>query len=525
MQTPLENFIDYKAKTGMQCGNYAIEVPTLEAGEQYRFHFDATACVGCRCCEVACNEQNNNPADVKWRRVGEMEGGVFPHVMQLFNSMSCNHCIDPQCLIGCPTESYIKIEATGIVVHEDETCIGCQYCTWNCPYGVPVYHEERHIVTKCHMCHERLDVGQSPACVQACPSGAIMIETVNTQQWQAEQMDEQGNMPYLPDARITNATTRYTLPENMETMAAAMIERDEHLLKPAHSELPLVFMTVLTQVSLGAFFALMLGNLLSLLGLSAPTWIMAAVAMLPAALGLPLSALHLGRPLLAMTAMKNIKTSWLSREALTLGIFVGMMTLNILWYVLGIPKVWHVMFELLTLGVGVYGIYAQSMIYRIAARPSWNRVTTNLKFFAVAYAGLQLMALVALLQGITVAVTPLLALALALAAAQAFFTYEDRRTLQNPSEHRYQLERSERLYREVFSRHTMWRMATFAAGSLLVPLLVIVLVEAGASSVAVPLLVLGVVLSVGSELVDRFLFYVTVVPLGMAGSFFVGKQR
>ncbi|HEX5623031.1 MAG TPA: molybdopterin oxidoreductase, partial [Sulfuricurvum sp.] len=73
--TPLESFIGYKADTLMQCGNYSIDLPQLKEGEQYRFHFDATKCVGCRCCEVACNEQNNNPADIKWRRVGEMEGG------------------------------------------------------------------------------------------------------------------------------------------------------------------------------------------------------------------------------------------------------------------------------------------------------------------------------------------------------------------------------------------------------------------------------------------------------------------
>ncbi len=47
----------------------------LEPGEQYRFHFDMTTCVGCKCCIVACNEQNGNPADINWRRVGEIEGG------------------------------------------------------------------------------------------------------------------------------------------------------------------------------------------------------------------------------------------------------------------------------------------------------------------------------------------------------------------------------------------------------------------------------------------------------------------
>lgn len=48
------------------------------AGEQYRFHFDMTKCVGCKCCIVACNEQNGNPADIHWRRVGEIEGGCIP---------------------------------------------------------------------------------------------------------------------------------------------------------------------------------------------------------------------------------------------------------------------------------------------------------------------------------------------------------------------------------------------------------------------------------------------------------------
>ena len=98
----------------MQCGNYSIEVPKLQEGEQYRFHFDATACVGCRCCEVACNEQNNNPADVKWRRVGEMEGGLFPHVMQLFNSMSCNHCIDRSVLSAVRPRVTLKLKQQGL---------------------------------------------------------------------------------------------------------------------------------------------------------------------------------------------------------------------------------------------------------------------------------------------------------------------------------------------------------------------------------------------------------------------------
>jgi DMSO reductase iron-sulfur subunit len=505
----------------MQCGNYSIDIPKLQEGEQYRFHFDATACVGCRCCEVACSEQNNNPADIKWRRVGEMEGGEFPVFTQLFNSMSCNHCIDPECLKGCPTNSYIKIDETGIVVHEDDTCIGCQYCTWNCPYGVPTYHEERKIVTKCHMCHERLEVGQTPACVQACPSGAIMIETVNVQKWLDEDMAKEANMPFLPDATITNSTTRYTLPDNLPELK----EMDEHLLKPAHSEVPLVFMTVLTQISLGGFLALFLGDVMSLFGFESTNWIMALLVMLPAALGLPLSALHLGRPFLAMTAMKNIKTSWLSREAVALGVFTLLMNIVVVLYVIEASTFVRLFVEALTLGVGIYGIYAQSMIYRIKARPSWNRVTTNMKFFGVAYIGAFMLGLVAVIFGMLEVAVPLVALGMLGALAQMFFTYEDFRTLSSESENEYQLKRTARLYNENFEKVKQFRALSIILGGVFLPLLAIVLVSSGLFDGASVVLVLSLALVFASEISDRFLFYSTVVPLGMAGGFFVGKQR
>ena len=521
MQTPLENFLDHKADTGMQCGNYAIDVPPLEEGEQYRFHFDATACVGCHCCEVACNEQNNNPADIKWRRVGELEGGEFPAFSQLFNSMSCNHCVDPECLIGCPTNSYIKIEETGIVIHEDDSCIGCQYCTWNCPYGVPTYHEERHIVTKCHMCHEKLDVGETPACVQACPSGAIMIETVNVKEWIEKDMQTQGNMPFLADASITNSTTRYTLPENLPQMN----EVDEHILKPAHSEMPLVFMTVLTQISLGGFLVLFLGDVLSIFGYEGANWMMALLIMLPAAIGLPLSALHLGRPFLALTAVKNIKTSWLSREALALGVFAVLMNVVVILYFLEVHSAIRIIVEALTLAVGIYGIYAQSMIYRIKARPSWDRESTNIKFFGVAYVGAFLMALFAVMFSMYDIAIPLIVLGMLGALAQIFFSLEDLRVLETPRENEYQLKRTLRLYNEYFYSVKIFRFISIAIGGVFLPLFVITQVSAGSIGGASITMFLALILVFMSEISDRFLFYSTVVPLGMAGGFFVGKSR
>src|SRR5688500_1634730 len=157
----------------------------LEAGEQYRFHFDMKKCIGCKCCVVACNEQNGNPASINWRRVGDIEGGFFPDATRAYLSMGCNHCLEPTCLSGCPVDAYEKDPVTGIVRHSADACIGCQYCTWNCSYGVPQYNPERGVVGKCDMCHGRLEMGQSPACVNACPEGAIQIEIVNVADWRA----------------------------------------------------------------------------------------------------------------------------------------------------------------------------------------------------------------------------------------------------------------------------------------------------------------------------------------------------
>ncbi|MDQ7085824.1 MAG: DmsC/YnfH family molybdoenzyme membrane anchor subunit [Sulfurovum sp.] len=526
-ETPLEDFLSHKTNTGMQCGNYSIDLPELNKGEQYRFHFDATACVGCHCCEVACNEQNANPDDIKWRRVGEMETGTFPDTLQMFNSMSCNHCLEPECLIGCPTESYIKFD-NGIVWHDDPSCIGCQYCTWNCPYEVPSFNADRGIVTKCHMCADKLEMGQSPACVQACPSNAIEIETFNVKQWLDEDMAKEGVAPHLPDTQITKPTTRYTLPElkGDEVFRPA----DEHLLKPAHAELPLVFMTVLTQVSLGAFLALFLGQILFSLGfnLPEPTLVMAILAFAPSAIGLPLSALHLGRPIMALTAMRNWRTSWLSREAIALGAFTGLASVVVAMVYLGIKGFPLIAVEALTLAVGIYGIYAQSMIYRIKARPSWDRKSTNKRFFGTAYVGFLLIATALLIGNGSQGVMVLLAITLLAGMGQILVIWEEilfYKNLDKEDTLFYQYNRSKILLDEHFGNIKKFRVYSLITFALALPLLAILFTASGLITLAIITLSIATVGALVSELSGRYLFYRTVVPLGLAGNFFAGNQR
>ena len=525
--TPLEDFISHKTNTNMQCGNYSIDLPTLKEDEQYRFHFDATACVGCHCCEVACNEQNANPDDIKWRRVGEMETGEFPNTLQIFNSMSCNHCIDPECLIGCPTESYIKFD-NGVVWHDDPSCIGCQYCTWNCPYEVPTFNKDRGIVTKCHMCHDKLELGQSPACVQACPSNAIEIEAFNTKDWLEKDIYTQGVAPHLADVDITKPTTRYTLPNIKEDSSIRVA--DEHIVKPAHSELPLVFMTLLTQVSLGAFLALFLGQLLFFMGfnLPEPTLIMALLAFLPSAIGLPLSALHLGRPIKALSAMKNWRTSWLSREAIALGVFTGLASGVALLYLLNIKSFWLIGLEFITLTIGVYGIYAQSMIYRIKARPSWNKKSTTKRFLGSSYVGLLLISTALLIDSGKEGVVVLLSITLLAGMGQLITVLDEisfYKRLDKDNSLYYQFNKTKQLLEEYFSNITKFRVYSLGIFTILFPILSILFISSGLELWAIYILIVSTIGSFISELSGRYLFYRTVAPLGLAGNFFAGNQR
>src|SRR6266496_1069683 len=257
LSTSLEEGTFCSHDTSFDISAPRIPQQPLQPGEQYRFHFNMATCIGCKCCIVACNEQNGNPADINWRRVGEIEGGWYPNTQRFHLSMGCNHCLEPSCLIGCPVDAYSKDEVTGIVRHSADACIGCQYCTWNCSYGVPQYNPARGVVGKCDMCYGLLDEGREPACVNACPEGAIQIEIVNIEEWKRDYAS--ANAPGLPSADDSISTTRITLPKSIppDTRKA-----DLNRVRPEASHWPLVVMTVLTQLSVGALASIWLAQML-----------------------------------------------------------------------------------------------------------------------------------------------------------------------------------------------------------------------------------------------------------------------
>jgi len=477
----------------------APRIPQRAPGpdEQYRFHFDMEQCIGCKCCVVACNEQNGNPAEINWRRVGEIEGGWYPETQRFYLSMGCNHCLQPSCLIGCPVEAYKKDSVTGIVQHSADACIGCQYCTWNCSYGVPQYNAERGVVGKCDMCYGRLTDGREPACVNACPEGAIKIEIVNIAEWRREYTST-ANAPGLPSADDSISTTRITLPSRLPP---EMKKADTWRVRPEAPHWPLVVMTVLTQLSVGAFIAIWL---LQLLGASTRLHVAALGSLAIGAVALASSTLHLGRPVYAYRALKMWKRSWLSREVLLFGVFSGMAAIYAAGLWARLP--FSALLGGLTAIAGLAGITASAFIYLVPARPSWNTKFTIADFSLTgAVLGPLFAAWIGTVPGHMLLWT-------AVGAASAQLVNQAVRFLRLIASDQFELQASARLLSTVLSRTLLIRVVLLVVGGIAIPL-------AGSPYgrlVAFPLALAG-------EILGRYLFYVSVVPKNIAAPYLAAK--
>ena len=127
------------------------------------FIFDAALCVNCQACSAACMLENGLQHGV--RRLYSWNESALPLLSVINLSMACNHCLDPSCARGCPAKAY-TIEDNGVVMHHADRCMGCQYCTWRCPYDAPQVNPAQGYIEKCQFCAERLAKGQLPACVE-----------------------------------------------------------------------------------------------------------------------------------------------------------------------------------------------------------------------------------------------------------------------------------------------------------------------------------------------------------------------
>jgi formate dehydrogenase iron-sulfur subunit len=155
---------------------------------------DVPSCIGCKACQVACMQWNDlrdtvghnvgvydNPADLSdqsWTvmRFSEVQTKTQTEETKLewlIRKDGCMHCADPGCLKACPAPGAIVKYTNGIVDFIEENCIGCGNCVTGCPFDVPRISQKDHKAYKCTLCSDRVGVGLEPACVKACPTGAI----------------------------------------------------------------------------------------------------------------------------------------------------------------------------------------------------------------------------------------------------------------------------------------------------------------------------------------------------------------
>lgn len=163
----------------------------------YVYLVDTRKCIGCGACVRACRAENDVPPDYfrTWveryhisRRGGEPvvdspKGGVdgFDPMVTgrditkaFFFPKLCCHCTFTPCVQLCPVGASYRTP-DGVVLVDDQRCIGCGYCVQACPYGSRFKHPETHVASKCTLCYHRLTRGMTTACVQACPVGARLL--------------------------------------------------------------------------------------------------------------------------------------------------------------------------------------------------------------------------------------------------------------------------------------------------------------------------------------------------------------
>jgi formate dehydrogenase iron-sulfur subunit len=497
-------------------------------GQQYAFEVDLDACSGCKSCVAACHNLNGLDETETWRDVGQLidtgytAGPAIQHV-----TTACHHCLEPACLDGCPVMAYEKDPVTGIVKHLDDQCIGCQYCILKCPYDAPKFNADLGIVRKCDMCSDRLAVGEAPACVQSCPTNAISIKIVDTEDVREKTRDMQF-LTGAPEPDYTLPTTNYKTTRDLSMARSA----DEHRVVPEHAHLPLVIMLVLTQLSVGGF---LLGWLLEQLDPQAFTGTLrsvhAAVSLSLGMLALGASTLHLGRPMYAFRAVIGLRTSWLSREIVGFGMFAKLAAAyaGCLWFA---PELGGGMVKT-ALGasvvmIGLAAVLCSVMIYHDTRRVFWRGPRTWVKFYLTALvlgAATTLLAGLgaALLDGTDVLKTfltiwgrPLFVLLISATVAKLLFEASVFRHLRSRTY--TPMRRSATLMVSELHQTTVARFMLGLVGGVIIPGLLLISGPGGLTTVAMFIAVVAVVVMITvGELLERYLFFTAVVAPRMPG--------
>lgn len=533
--TAVERFAQAHAavELPLQARYYSALLPVAPPGpgEQYAFDVDLDACSGCKACVAACNSLNGLDESETWREVGLLYGGSDEAPLVQHVTTACHHCLDPACLNVCPVNAYEKDETTGIVRHLDDQCIGCQYCILACPYDVPKYNRARGIVRKCDMCSSRLAVGEAPACVQSCPNAAIRITTISRAE-AALNCETGAFVPGAPDPQHTQPTTHY---KTNRVFPRNTLPADYYSVHPEHAHWPLVFMLVLTQLSVGAFLVeLVMDRLFGVPPLAAIRSVDAGVALLLGLVALGASTLHLGRPHLAFRAVVGLRSSWLSREILVFGVFalLALLYASSVWMANAGPPAAASLESILRMGVvgtGLVGIICSIMIYHCTRRALWNGAPTAVRFLLTTILLGTSTALFTTFAGAAIVSSPSagnavgriaeILLPILIATTAVKLVFEASLFGHLGSKQNTPLKRSALLMTGDLAQATKWRFALGIAGGIILPTMCILQGRAGSSLslISQAMIAAQFALLVAGEVLERYLFFTAVVASRMPG--------
>src|SRR5207249_2631522 len=176
--------------------------------EPMGFFTDTTVCIGCKACEVACKSWNQLPATgggvntlsgMSYDNTRRLDGEHWRHVKfieqfsadrktearWLMMSDVCKHCVRAGCLEVCPTGAILRTEFDTVVINA-AACNGCRDCIPACPFGVIDINPVSRTAQKCTLCYDRMKVGMTPACAQACPTASIQFGPIAELKQRAE---------------------------------------------------------------------------------------------------------------------------------------------------------------------------------------------------------------------------------------------------------------------------------------------------------------------------------------------------
>lgn len=204
---------------------------------------DLDSCVGCQACVTSCKEWNTGGhmapltdldpygghVDGVWfNRVHSYEHTTDSGSRTVHFPRSCLHCETPACVTVCPTGASYKRTSDGIVLVDEDKCIGCKLCSWACPYGAREFDTDVGVMKKCTLCVDRIyndnitPDDRVPACVAACPTSARHFGDLGDPQSAISQLvTERAGVPLMPELGY-KPTNRY-LPPRARTERAPQV--------------------------------------------------------------------------------------------------------------------------------------------------------------------------------------------------------------------------------------------------------------------------------------------------------------